>query len=94
MGHKLAEGFLAAYLKMEIVIANSNFVRCKTNELIRQNTRLVGIERERSAKKLQLVLVYLPRFLLFFKFSFFFSLLLFAKSQSSLSIVVSDVQSQ
>lgn len=45
MGHKLAEGFLAAYLKMEIVIANSNFVRCKTNELIRQNTRLVGIEK-------------------------------------------------
>lgn len=45
MGHKLAEGFLAAFLKMEIVIANSNSVRRKRNELIRQNTRLVGIEK-------------------------------------------------
>lgn len=45
MGHQLAVGFLAAHVKMEIVIANSSSVRCKTNELIKQNTRLVGIEK-------------------------------------------------
>lgn len=33
MGHQLAVGFLAAHVKMEIVIANSSSVRCKTNEL-------------------------------------------------------------
>lgn len=45
MGHKLDVGFLAARVKMEIVITNSNPVRCKTNELTRQNTRLVDTEK-------------------------------------------------
>lgn len=45
MGHKLAEGFLAASVEMEIVIADSSPVRHKTNELIRQSARIVGTEK-------------------------------------------------
>ena len=42
MGRKLAESFLAASVEMEKVIADSNPVRHKTNELIRQSARIVG----------------------------------------------------
>lgn len=45
MGHKFAESFLVASVEAEIVIIDSNPVKHKTNELIRQSATIVGIEK-------------------------------------------------
>lgn len=45
MGHKFAESFLVASVETEIVIMDSNPVKHKTNELIRQSATIVGIEK-------------------------------------------------